>query len=86
MLCMHAVPGGPDPTLELTCSSIKCTEQQILHNDCFDKLEKLLIQAAAGNARCRSWSENQVSHNKWPVYAYFHFQIRMNLWLSLIHI
>jgi len=64
LLCLHAVPGGPDPTLELTCSSIKCTEPQVLHNDCFNKLEKLLIQAAAGNARCRSWSENQVSHNK----------------------
>ena len=62
MLCLHAVPDGPEAKIKMSCSSIQCPETSLmLHSDCFDKLEKLLIQAAAGNARCRNWSENQVN-------------------------
>ena len=64
MLCLHAVPDGPEAKIRMSCSSIQCPETSLmLHSDCFDKLEKLLIQAAAGNARCRNWSEKQVIMN-----------------------
>ena len=62
MLCLHAVPDGPEAKIRMSCSSIQCPETSLmLHSDCYDKLEKLLIQAAAGNARCRNWSEKQVN-------------------------
>ena len=62
MLCLHAVPDGPEANIRMSCSSIQCPETSLmLHSDCYDKLEKLLIQAAAGNARCRNWSEKQVN-------------------------
>ena len=61
MLCLHPVPDGPEAKIRMSCSSIQCPETSLaLHSDCYDKLEKLLIQAAAGNARCRNWSEAQV--------------------------
>ena len=56
--------------------STQCPETSLrIHSDCYDKLEKLLVQAAAGNARCRNWSENQVNKcslttRTWAVYEF----------------
>jgi hypothetical protein len=65
MLCLHNSPAEEAASIRLTCTSVQCTaDELLLHSDCYDKLEKLLIQAASSNARCRNWSENQVSHRQ----------------------
>ena len=64
MLCLHSSSSSPPPsppTLRLLCSSNICPRPVLLHSDCYDKLENLLVQAVSSSKNFKNWTEYQVS-------------------------
>ena len=64
MLCLHSNSSSlppPPPTLRLQCSSNLCPGPVLLHADCYDKLENLLVQAVFSSKNFKNWTEYQVT-------------------------
>ena len=65
MLCLHSSsssssPPPPPASLRLLCSSNLCPRPVLLHAECYDKLENLLVQAVFSSKNFKNWTEYQV--------------------------
>ena len=64
--CLQKVITDPKTAVKLGCTNLHCTSHRLLHQKCFARLEKHLVNAALRfKPKSRNWTDSQTLANVW---------------------